>query len=142
MEFRRLDRSMPYIAGSFKQTPIKNQHYGLRKTTWILALTISLVLVLAIIATSFAALQTAKGRKAEDRCTKDKELVPRHPFVASLTRTRTEPWHCRYRSFHLKPVTILALRLCLKQCSRRLGARQPPLSHLPRHRKRRFFLVR
>ena len=70
------DKGMPYTAGSFKQTPEKNRRHGLRKTTWFIALTFSLVLVLAIIAASFAASQSAKGRKAEAQCIKEKELVP------------------------------------------------------------------
>ena len=72
-----LDKHMPYTAGSFKQTTPKNGGRGIRKTTWSLALTFFLVLVLAIIAAFFAASQTAKGRKAQDQCNKDKELVSR-----------------------------------------------------------------
>ena len=71
------DKHMPYTAGSFKQTTPKHGGHGIRKTTWSLALTFFLVLVLAIIAASFAASQTAKGRKAQDQCIKDKELVSR-----------------------------------------------------------------
>lgn len=72
-----LDKNMPYTMGSFKQITPRNGRPGIRKTTWILALTFFLVLVLAIIAAIFAASQTAKGRKAQDQCNKDKELVSR-----------------------------------------------------------------
>lgn len=72
-----LDKHMPYTAGSFKQITPKDSRYGIRKTTWILALTFCLVLVLAVIAAFFAASQTAKGRKAQDQCIRDKELVSR-----------------------------------------------------------------
>ena len=73
------DKAMPYTAGTFKQIPEKTRRHGLRKTVWIIALTFFLVLVLAIIAASFAASQSAKGRRTEDKCIKDKELVP-HSF--------------------------------------------------------------
>ena len=72
-----LDKHMPYTAGSFKQITPKDGRHGIRKTTWILALTLFLVLVLAIIAAILAASQTAKGRKVQDQCIKDKELVSR-----------------------------------------------------------------
>lgn len=71
-----LDKDLPYTAGTFKQTPEKNCRHGLHKTTWFIAATFALVLMLAIIAASFAASQTARGRKAEDQCMKEKELVP------------------------------------------------------------------
>ena len=73
------DKDMPYTAGTFKQIPEKNHRHGLHKTTAFIAGTFALVLVLAIIAASFAASQTAKGKKAEVQCMKDKELVP-HNF--------------------------------------------------------------
>ena len=74
-----LDKHIPYTPGTFKQSAPKNGLHGIRKTTWILGLTLFLVLVLAIIAASFAASQTAKGRKAQDQCIKDKELVAQQP---------------------------------------------------------------
>ena len=70
-----LHKHMPYTVGSFKQETPKNGRYGIRKTTLILALTFFLVLVLAIIAAVFAATQATKGRKVQDQCVKDKELV-------------------------------------------------------------------
>ena len=73
------DKDIPYTAGTFKQIPEKNRRHGLHKTTAFIAVTFALVLVLAIIAASFAASQTAKGKKAEVQCMKDKELVP-HNF--------------------------------------------------------------
>ena len=73
-----LDKHIPYTAGSFKQITPKNGRHGIRKATWILALTFVLILLLAIIAAVFAATQTTKGRKVQDQCIKDKELVSQY----------------------------------------------------------------
>ena len=73
-----LDKHIPYTAGNFKQETPKDGRHGIRKTTWILALTFFLILLLAIIAAVFAATQTTKGRKVQDQCIKDKELVSQY----------------------------------------------------------------